>query len=106
MMTSEGNVRISGSKIFIGRSIEDGGEGDGPGPDGSQPYVKYQQLENLLVKIIDDIRTFCSTVSTHTTPGYGAPSVQINNAVSTLLSAMNDREAEIPSIKSNRIFGE
>ena len=106
MMTSEGNVKISGNQIFIGRSQEDGGAGGGPGPDGSQPYVKYQQLENLLTNVINDVRQFCNTLLTHTTPGYGAPSLQINRAAEALLSAMDARESEIPSVKSTRIFGE
>lgn len=106
MMTSEGNVRISGNRIFVGRSQEDGGEGGGPGPNGSQPYVKYQQLENLLIAIINDVKTFCDTISTHTTPGYGAPSLQINAAVEQLSVAMDARQSEIPNIKSTRIFGE
>jgi len=106
MMTSEGNVKISGNQIFIGRSQEDGGAGGGPGPDGSQPYVKYQQLENLLTNVINDVRQFCNTLLTHTTPGYGAPSLQINRAAEALLSAMDSRESEIPSVKSTRIFGE
>ena len=106
MMTSEGNVRIAGNQIFIGRSTEDGGEGGGPGPDGSQPYVKYQQLEALLTNVINDVRTFCDTLLTHTTPGYGAPSLQINNAATALRAAMDARELEIPAVKSTRIFGE
>jgi hypothetical protein len=106
MMTSEGNVRIAGNQIFLGRSTADGGEGSGPGPDGSQPYVKYQQLETLLVNVINDVRTFCDTLLTHTTPGYGAPSLQINNAATALRSAMDARESEIPTVKSTRIFGE
>jgi len=106
MMTSEGNVRIAGNQIFLGRSTADGGAGGGPGPDESQPYVKYQQLETLLVNVINDVRTFCDTLLTHTTPGYGAPSLQINNAATALRAAMDARESEIPAVKSTRIFGE
>ena len=105
-MTAEGTVRVAGSQIFLGRSSADGGEGGGPGPDGSQPYVKYQQLETLLINVISDVRAFCDTLLTHTTPGYGAPSVQINSAATALRAAMDARELEIPAVKSTRIFGE
>ncbi len=105
-MTSEGTVRVAGSQIFLGRSSADGGEGGGPGPDGSQPYVKYQQLETLLINVISDVRAFCDTLLTHTTPGYGAPSAQINSAATALRAAMDARELEIPAVKSTRIFGE
>ena len=108
VMQSDGILQISAKEIHIGRSSADGGleEGDPDAPGTSQPYVKYKQLEDLLKAIIADVKSFCDTVSTHTTPGYGAPSVQLNQAASTLKSAMESRESEIPNIKSKRIFGE
>jgi len=107
-MRSDGSVLISGSKIIIGRTKPDGGLADGPddAPDNLQPYVKYKQLEDLLKAVMTDIKDFCDTVNTHTTPGYGAPSVQINQAVTKLKSAMITREGEIVKIRSERIFGE
>jgi hypothetical protein len=108
IMHPDGLVQISGRQIHIGRSSADGGleEGDSDAPGTSQPYVKYKQLEDLLKAIIADVKSFCDTMNTHTTPGYGAPSVQINQAVSSLKSAMETRESEIPQIRSTRIFGE
>ena len=108
VMHPDGLIQISGRQIHLGRSSADGGleEGDSDAPGTSQPYVKYKQLEDLLKAIIADIKSFCDTVNTHTTPGYGAPSVQINQAVSSLKSAMETRESEIPQIRSTRIFGE
>lgn len=107
-MRSDGSVLISGSRIIIGRTKPDGGIADGPddAPDNLQPYVKYKQLEDLLKAVMADIKEFCDTVNTHTTPGYGAPSIQINQAVTKLKSAMTTREGEITKIRSERIFGE
>jgi hypothetical protein len=107
-LLEDGTVLVTGAKIFIGRSAPDGGleEGDDGAPGKTQPYVKYKQLEDLLKAIISDVKSFCDTVATHTTPGYGAPSIQLNQAASTLKSAMESRESEIPNIKSKRIFGE
>lgn len=107
-MRSDGSVLISGSRIIIGRTKTDGGLADGPddAPDNLQPYVKYKQLEDLLKSMMADIKEFCDTVNTHTTPGYGAPSIQINQAVTKLKSAMSTREGEITKIRSERIFGE
>jgi hypothetical protein len=99
-------ISVSGSKIFLGRTKDDDGAGGGPGPGEGQPYVKYQQLEDLLKAIIGDIKTFCNTLATHITPGYGAPSPQILSAQAALKAAMATRESEIASIKSERIFGE
>ena len=102
----DGTIQISGNKIFLGRAKDDGGAGGGPGPGESQPYVKYQQLEDLLKAIIGDIKSFCDTLSTHITPGYGAPSPQILSAQAALKAAMSTRESEIVNLKSERIFGE
>lgn len=104
----DGSICISGNKIFIGRSDNDGGTADGPSdaPGTSQPYVKYKQLEDLLNKVMDDVTSFCNTLLTHVTPGYGAPSPQINTAATTLIQNMTARKTEIASLKSSRIFGE
>ena len=59
-------------------------------------------MENIL----GDISSFCNTLSTHVTPGYGMPSPQILSAASTLLSKANTRKNEIDTMKSTRIFGE
>lgn len=107
-LLEDGTVLISGQKILIGRSAADGGleEGDPDAPGKLQPYVRYKQLEDLLKAIIADVKSFCDTLNTHTTPGYGAPSPQILQAASALKSAMSTRESEIVNLKSKRIFGE
>ena len=108
LLHPDGIVQISAKEIHLGRSSNDGGleEGDSEAPGTSQPYVRYKQLEDLLKAVIADVKSFCDTLSTHTTPGYGAPSPQINQAASALKSAMESRESEIPNLKSKRIFGE
>lgn len=105
-MLPDGTVQISGSKIFIGKSTTDDGKGGGPGPGNSQPYVKYQDLENLWHSLITALEEFCNTMNTHTTPGYGAPSPQILEAVSTLMMELPDIKSNISLVKSKRIFGE
>jgi hypothetical protein len=106
MLLPDGTVQITGSRIVIGRNPADAGAGGGPGENESQPYVKYQQLEDLLTTMMEDIQTFCDTVLTHATPGNGAPSPQINNAANELKSALSSRISEIPNLQSARIFGE
>lgn len=104
----DGTIQISGRQVHIGRHSSDGGAGDGDpeAPGSTQPYILYAQLESLLRATMADIRTFCDTVLTHTTPGYGAPSPQLNTAANALKAAMDARESQIPSIRSKRIFGE
>jgi hypothetical protein len=107
-LLEDGTVLISGQRILIGRSSADGGleEGDSDAPGKMQPYVRYKQLEDLLKAIIADVKSFCDTLNTHVTPGYGAPSPQILQAAASLKSAMSSRESEIVNLKSKRIFGE
>ena len=98
----DGVIQITGSKIYIGQPDQ----GAGPAEKGSEPYVKYSELEALLEKWFDNIDSFCQTVLTHTTPGYGAPSIQLNQAAQLLQSEAATRKSEIEKLKSSRIFGE
>lgn len=98
----DGVVQITGSKIYIGQPDQ----GSGPGEKRSEPYVKYSELEALLKKVFDNIDSFCQTLLTHTTPGYGSPSLQINQAATSLQSEAAARKNEIEKLKSARIFGE
>jgi hypothetical protein len=111
---SDGTIQISGSKIFIGRKTDDGGAGTGTGPGESQPYVKYKQLEDLLTKTYDDLKTFVQKLqtnfNTNTTPGFGGPNPALIKSAADectqFLSAIDSRKSEIETLKSERIFGE
>lgn len=98
----DGQVQITGSKVYIGQPDM----GNGPGAKKSEPYVKYSELEALLAKWFDNIDAFCQKVLTHTTPGYGSPSTQLNQAASDLQAETATRKSEIEKLKSTRIFGE
>ena len=107
VLLPDGTVQIGGSKIFIGRPPADGGAGGGPGPGESQPYVKYQDLENIWNAFMDELTSFCDTLNTHTTPGYGAPSPQIIAAAAKLKASISStHKPSIAQVKSERIFGE
>jgi hypothetical protein len=114
VLLPDGTIQISGSKIFLGRHADNEGAGNGPGPGDSQPYVKYQELEDLLKAIMEDIKSFATslqtTFSSNTTPGFGSPSPTLVTAAAaectTLQTDMTARINDIPTIKSDRIFGE
>lgn len=97
-----GTVQISGSKIYLGMPDV----GQGPGEKGSEPYVKYSELERLLQQTYDNIDQFCQKLLTHTTPGYGSPSLQINQGAVELQAQIAQRKQEIERLKSTRVFGE
>jgi len=107
VLLPDGTIQISGNKIYLGRSTDDGGVGGGPGEGDSQPYVKYQELEDLWSAFMDEMSSFCDTLNTHTTPGYGAPSPQIISAAATLKANIEaTHKPDISNVKSERIFGE
>ena len=110
----DGTIQISGMKIFLGRTQADAGDGKGSGPGNSQPYVKYSELENLLKKTFESIKSFAQSLQqdflTNTSPGFGAPNPALIKAANAeclkLQTDMSERINEIPNLKSKRIFGE
>ena len=110
MMLPDGTIQVSGSRIVIGRTSDDGGhpgETEGPGESQSQPYVRYSDLEKLWQDWMDAMTSFCNTLLSHTTPGYGAPSPQINNAAAVLKGEISRTlKKQIEDVQSERIFGE
>ena len=81
-----------------------GGSGDGEG--GSEPYIKYSNLKTYLEDVHSSIDSFCQTLLSHVTPGYGSPSPQIIQAAGTLKAEMAAHKAKIGQFPSSRIFGE
>jgi len=106
----DGTIQISGAKIYIGRHEDDGGRGAGPAAGNSEPYVRYSDLKTLWEEVMDELVTFCETLETNTTPGYGSPSVQIVNAAVALRTAIDTagegHKKNIDTVQSERIFGE
>lgn len=98
-----GDIQISGNRIFIGRNSDDGGKGN----ITDYPYVKYKDLEKLWKDTMTEISAFCQTLTTHTTPGFGFPSPQITQAAATLKAKIDGAlKNQITDVKSERIFGE
>ena len=106
VLLPDGTMHLSGEKIFIGKSSDDGGLDEGPGPGGSQPWIKYSMVEEYLTDIHKALDAFCGTMLSHTTPGYGAPSPQIISASAELRSKLKTAEQKIVKFQSERIYGE
>lgn len=109
IMLPDGTIHITGEQIFLGKSKEEGGheETEGPYTPGSmQPYIKFSVMKEYLEELHANIDKFCQTTLTHTTPGYGAPSPQLNKAVGDLKADMAANKAKIEELQSKRIFGE
>ena len=99
-LLSTGDVLLSGRRVFLGRAKSDGGKGDGPNdaPGQSQPYVKYEQLKDVLDGMINDITAFCASLGSTLPPTLGP--------TSALTAKLVARKLAIPKMKSDRIFGE
>ena len=111
ILQPDGSIHLVGEKIFFGKSTQDGGheEVDPPGPEGEakmKPYVLFSVLQKYLEDVHSSIDSFCQTLLTHQTPGYGAPSPQVNTAANTLKSEMATHKELIEQLASKRIFGE
>tara|TARA_Y100000593_G_scaffold77916_1_gene144432 strand:+ start:6102 stop:7652 length:1551 start_codon:yes stop_codon:yes gene_type:complete len=102
----DGTIHVTGEKIFIGKSGGEDGKNEGPGPGGMQPYIKFSVMKEYLEELHASIDKFCQTTLTHTTPGYGAPSPQLNQAVGDLKADMAANKPKIDQLQSERIFGE
>jgi len=103
----DGTIQISGSKIFLGRTPDDGGAGGGPGDGKSQPYVKYKDLEDIWKDFMKEMSTFCDNMTAAPTPGFGSPSPKIDAAVAALKVAISAKHKKaIEKVQSKRIFGE
>ena len=115
MITPEGNVQISGAKIFIGRAGDDGGTG---AVDGAEPYMRFSDFKTYMDATLDavaaDIKSLADAVSelkNTVTPGYGGPDPACI-AASSLASAWastnidGQKDTAMDDIMSKRIFGE
>ncbi len=106
ILNNDGTIHITGEKIFIGKSSDEGGLGEGPAEGDMQPYIKFSVMKEYLEDMHTSLDSFCNTMLTHTTPGYGAPSPQINAAIGTLQGELASHKAKIDQLQSERIFGE
>jgi len=106
----DGIIQMSGEKIFIGKSKTDGGSfpssGSELGPDNSQPYILYNELKQLLERLISDIESFCNQAQAQVGVPPGAPLAPLSTAAVTLSTNLKQRKNEITKIASKRIFGE
>lgn len=117
LMLEDGNVQLSGKKIFIGRTGDDGMifsdyGGKGPGLGDSQPYVRFSDLQKLFVDLWNLMDKYSDVMLTAVSPGGGAQSPQIVKAATDLkaglasIKASASSGADFNKLASERIFGE
>ena len=107
----DGSIHLVGEKIYFGKSVDEGGHEEvDPQSEADDakmnPYVLFSVLQKYLEDVHKSIDSFCQTLQTHQTPGYGAPSPQINTAANKLKTEMGTHKKLIEQLASKRIFGE
>jgi hypothetical protein len=84
IMHNNGKMQLAAKKISLS-SYRAG--------QGSQPYVRYDQLVNLITSLLIDLINFAGMLATHVTPGFGAPSPQIVSAAAELVVNASEKKA-------------
>ena len=105
IMNPDGTIHITGEKIFIGKSKEEGGIGTGPAEGEMQPYIKFSVMKEYLESMHRSLDSFCKMVGNHICP-MNAPSPQITAAANKLKSELAQHKKKIDELQSERIFGE
>lgn len=102
ILHEDGTVQISGNRVML--SSYNSGTG------ATEPYVRYTELVSFLSSVMKDLQSFCATLVTHVTPGFGAPSPQITAAATTLLLKVTTKQAQLETaalgIGSTTVYGE
>lgn len=102
LLHKDGTVQVSGREIRLASYNSSTG--------ADQPFVRYAELVSFLSSVMQDLQSFCSTLVTHVTPGFGAPSPQITAAATTLLLKVAAKQAQLETatlgIGSTTIYGE
>ena len=102
MLHDNGTMQLAANEIRLSSYYTDTG--------ADQPYIRYYPLVEFLSAVMKDIETFCTTLSTHVTPGFGAPSPQITAASNILKQTITLRRTQLElnklGINSETIFGE
>ena len=129
IMLPDGTIQISGNKVFIGRTKDDGGIGSDESDGGdADPYMRFSEFKAYMNDTLDAVDTKINSLATKvqnfansitsggTTPGYGAPnipfispSITLSNDATTLQNEQDvkaQKNDTMDNIKSERIFGE
>lgn len=102
ILHQSGVAHIAGMEIRLMRYASANG--------AKEPYVMYSALVSFLESILTDLLNFSTTLTTHVTPGFGAPSPQITAAAGTLLGSATSKIVQLKAAQlglgSTLIYGE
>jgi len=101
ILHQNGVAHIAGTEIRLMRYVSAGAK---------EPYVLLSALVSFLESILTDIQSFSTTLITHVTPGFGAPSPQIFTAATALAAAAGAKLIQLQTtplgMGSTLIYGE
>lgn len=107
LLLSDGTLQLDAEVIYIGRT-----GGNGPGPSGSEPYIKFSKYKSQmseLIGIVRDVYTALSAQYAVPVAAPGTPHPGLTAAIPTLsekIAALTTLEASLDEAQSSRIFGE
>lgn len=107
LLLPNGTAQIDAEVIYIGRV-----GGNGPGKEGSEPYIKfskYKEQMTTFISIVRDIYTAFSTQYAVPVAAPGTPHPGLTAAIPTLtqkIAELTELELSLDEAQSTRIFGE
>ena len=108
LMLPQGIVRLDGEVIVLGRP-----GGPGPGPGGSEPYIKFSEYKKQMSELITIVKDIYEVFSRQSFPASvaapGTPHPGLVAAVPELeakILALVSLEEKLDNAQSTRIFGE
>ena len=108
LMLPQGIVRLDGEVIVLGRP-----GGPGPGPGGSEPYIKFSEYKKQMSELITIVKDIYEVFSRQSFPASvaapGTPHPGLAAAIPELeakILALVSLEEKLDNAQSTRIFGE
>jgi hypothetical protein len=106
LLLPDGVVHVDGDMLFLGRG------GSGPGPNGSEPYIKFSVYKSQLTDLITELLTLLNAFATGynlpvAIPGTPHPGLtSLLPSISTAISNLTILMGRLDEAQSKRIFGE
>lgn len=107
LLLSDGTAQIDGEVIFLGRV-----GGEGPGPNGFEPYIKFSKYKSHLTTIVTQVNSVLSALITSFPVPVAAPGTPHPGLTATLpslnsaVAELNKLIASLDEAASTRVYGE
>jgi hypothetical protein len=107
LFLSDGSAQLDAEVIYLGRA-----GGAGPGPSGSEPYIKFSKYKSQMTSLISIVReVYQLFLAQYAVPvaAPGTPHPGLTATIPTLtekIASLTELELSLDEAQSERIFGE